>query len=35
MWDKRERLATDIIAFAKRYNINGFTLDWEFSSSFD
>jgi hypothetical protein len=35
MWEMRDKLAADIIVFAKRYSISGFTLDWEFGQSFD
>jgi len=35
MWDNRVKLAADIAAFAQRYSIDGFTLDWEFGNSFD
>eukprot|EP01046_Picozoa_sp_COSAG06_P022910 COSAG06_NODE_1797_length_8368_cov_5.830451_11_plen_108_part_00 len=35
MWENRVKLTADIAAFAQRHSIDGFTLDWEFGSSFD
>ena len=35
MWENRAKLRTDIAAFAQRFAIDGFTLDWEFGQSFD
>ena len=33
IWENRVKIASDLIAFAAKHDINGFTLDWEFGKS--
>ena len=35
MWQNREKLSQDVVAFAREYGISSITLDWEFADSFD